>query len=107
MSEELWQEVQKWWSKLTSSEQAAWLADRPHVPYVAIGRDGCWGRGQTPKEALKQMRAAGFSGSTKRKVMIYVLPPGLLDGCIDDMGGLTYNHHPVIGRDAKPAKVLL
>lgn len=102
------QRCQEWWSEKTVAEKAEWLSDKPHIPYVAISKDGCWGRGRTQEEAIKELRKAGFRGKTAGKVSVFVLPPTLLGGHIDYMGTLTYFHDPEIGcRTDKPQKVSL
>lgn len=101
-------EVKDWWANLTPDEKAAWLADKPHIPFVAVSSDGYWGRGHTQEEAVKQMRAAGFRGKTTKKAILFVMPPSLLDGAIDYMGSVTYFVHPEIGyRTDKPQRVAL
>lgn len=108
-AERSWErELREWWDGLTAERRAAWLADKPHIPFVAVSRDGYWGRGQTQEEAIKQMRAAGFRGKLAGKAALYVMPATLLDGGIDYTGAVTYYYHPEKAcRTDRPQRITL
>lgn len=49
-----------------------------------------WGRGQTAKEALEQLRKSGFRGRFAGKVKVYVLSRHMTDPYVNSMGAVCW-----------------
>ena len=60
--------------------------------FIVMTRDMHWAWGTTPEDAIKSIRRANRSDTAaKRNRVVYQLPPGAIDGWVDQMGQINWD----------------